>query len=342
MTPKRPSVLLILLALTTIGGGVLAWHQHRELTALRGNSGDRTNDDKAALKKRLADAEHRAHDLQNELDALKGNPTGETSAGDEPSTVSTESRPGRSRGPEGGRETFRAMLDDPKIVQLMSNQNKQALDSRYAALFKNLVQGANLSPMQLDTLKNLLVEKQSTMRDVMLSARNQGVTDRGEINQLIKTTQAEIDAQIQNTLGPAGYQQYQQYEKTLPQRALVNQLAQSLSYTSAPLNDSQTQQLIQALADNATSSPDKLSLRKIVTGSSSPGATSRLGGGTTITDAALAQAQNILTPPQMQALAALKQAQQDQQELIKAMNISRPAHNTKPPSVAPAPPAAKP
>jgi hypothetical protein len=217
-----------------------------------------------------------------------------------------------------------AMMNDPKVVQLMNSREKLMLDSRYASLFKSLMQGSNLTPQQIDAFKDLLVEKQNTTRDVMMSARTEGITDRSEVNKLVKSAQAELDAQIQSTLGADGFSQYQQYEKTAPQRNLVNQLSQSLSYTSAPLTDTQNQQLVQILADNSASSGGNNQRRTNGGfGGEMGGPGGYGGGGVTISDAAVAQAQSVLGSTQLQALTNLQQQQKAQQELAQAMRAAR-------------------
>jgi hypothetical protein len=149
-----------------------------------------------------------------------------------------------------------------------------------------------------------------------MSARAEGVTDRSEINKLVKSAQAELDAQIQNTLGASGFAEYQQYEKTAPQRNLVNQLSQSLSYTSAPLSDTQSQQLVQILADTTSSKSNER--RNLVGFGGGPG-----GGSVTITDAAISQAQTVLTAPQLQALTTIQQQQKAQEDMRDAMRAVR-------------------
>lgn len=348
MNSKLKTTLLVLFALTAAATGILAWQQNRALQTLRDTQNATADKDRTALEKRLADAERRAHDLQNELAALKSQGEGIAEASAEETPVAANNGDGRDRrnrfrGPGGGPEAFTVMMNDPKVVQLMNSGEKLMLDSRYAALFKSLTQGgvANLTPEQLDTFKNLLVEKQNTMRDVMMTARSQGVTDRAEISQLTKNAQAELDTQIQSTLGATGYEQYQQYEKTLPQRTLVNQLSQSLSYTSAPLSDTQTQQLVQILADSSTSG--NTGQRRNTGGVAGPmgggfggGRAGGLVGGAPITDAAVTQAQSVLTPAQLTALTALQQQQKAQQEMFQAMRVARDSANAAPQTSAPA------
>jgi hypothetical protein len=328
MTSQVKTTLIVVLALTTIAGGVLAWQQNRALAALRANQARATSDDRTALGKRLADAEHRAHDLENQLAALKAHPIVPEDAPPEGPQAASDDRRGRFRGP-GGREAFLAMMNDPKAVQLMNSREKLMLDSRYAALFKSLTQGANganMTPEQLDAFKNLLVEKENTLRDVMMTARSQGVTDRSEINQLVKNAQAELDAQLEGTLGDAAYQQYQQYEQSLPERALVNQLSQGLSYTSTPLSDTQYNQLINLLAENAKS-PSNKQIQNALGFGGGPGGY----GGPTITDDAVAKAAVFLTPEQLLALANLQKLQKDQKALQKAAS-SQPAPTAPPPA----------
>ena len=321
MNSRLKTSLLIIFALTTVATGILAWQQNR---ALHNSQLALADTDRATLQKRLTEAEHRAHDLQNELDALKArNGTADTPADEPPTTANNDDRRGRFRGPGGGPEAYMALMNDPKVVQLMNSREKLMLDSRYSSLFKSLMQGSNLNPQQIEAFKDLLVEKQNTTRDVMMTSRAQGITDRGEINQLVKTAQAELDTQIQSTLGTDGFQQYQQYEKTLPQRNIVNQLSQSLSYTNAPLSDAQSQQLVQILSDNSAGTGTNQPRNFGGFGGGPGGMGGLFGGSTTISDAALAQAQTVLAPTQLQALTALQQQQKAQQEIMETMGAAR-------------------
>lgn len=328
MNSRLKSALVVLLALTTVATGILAWQQHRALHTPRGES---SPDDTAALRQKLADAERRAHALQNELDALKARTASEEAPPpDEPSpTTNNNVRRGR-RGPGGGPEAFMALMNDPKVVQLMNSREKLMLDSRYAALFKSLLQGSNLNLQQIDAFKDLLVEKQNTTRDIMMTSRAEGVTDRSEVNKLIKAAQAELDTQIQSTLGATGFAEYQQYEKTAPQRSLVSQLSQSLSYTDAPLSDAQSQQLIKILSENSANTGSNQARNFGGFGGGPGGMGGPFSGSTPISDAAIAQAQTVLVPTQLQALTALQQQQKAQQEMME--NIHAAQQNTASPT----------
>lgn len=215
---------------------------------------------------------------------------------------------------------FMAMMDKPEVQRLVALEQKAQLDSRYAALFKNL----NLSPEQLDKFKNFLVEKQTSMMDVLAAARAQGInprTDPQGFKQMVTDAQGEINNSIKAALGDVAYAQYQTYEQTGPQRNTVSQLEQRLSYTSTPLSSTQAEQLVSILA-TTTPAP-----KNSDAGNSRPGmmfapggGAGFLGGGTSkITDASITQAQGVLAGPQLTALQQLQQEQAAQAQLAKAL-----------------------
>lgn len=313
---KSPKNLVILfLALTTLGGGALAWRQYQELIQLRAAS--LTTDERADWQKRLWASEKRRHELEASLAARSSAPEGEPA--DNAGGPDGPQRGGRRGGDRGNiGANFVAMMDKPEIQKLMAIQQRVALDTRYATLFKNL----NLSPAQLEQFKNLLVEKQTAITDALAAARAQGINPRNDpedFQKLVADAQADADNNIKATLGDAGYAQYQQYQQTLPQRNVVNQLTQSLSYTSTPLTSAQSEQLVQILAANTPASTNSASnnIRATVTSAFGVG----FGGGlnSPITSDAIAQSQTVLSPPQVQALQQLQAAQQAQAELTQAM-----------------------
>ena len=238
MTSPR-NYLLILLALTTLGGAALAWNQHLEIIKLN-----------AALQEKDLDAQLHQHEFETKLAALQASASKKAAKrSDEASQNSPDDQ--RQRGPFGN---MRAMMNDPQFVKLLALQQKAALNGSYAPLFKNLAQKLALSPAQIDAFQNLLVQKQNAARDTMIAARDQGLnprTDGAEIKQLVEQSNAEIDNQIQSTIGPDGFTQYQNYEHTLPERNTVTLLQQMMSYTNTPIPDQEVQPLIDLLASYA-------------------------------------------------------------------------------------------
>jgi hypothetical protein len=331
--------LILLLVLATAGGAALAWRQYQELVQLRAAA--LNNNERADWQKRLWESEKRRHDLEAALAALREK--GSAASGGVMDALGGTDDPasGRPRGPDRGNlaSNFIAMMGRPDLQKLMATQQRAALDSRYATLFRNL----NLNPEQLEQFKNLLVEKQTALTDALAAARAQGIDPRSDpqgLRTLVADAQAEVDASIKSALGDAAYAQYQQYQQTLPQRTAVNQLQQSLSYTSTPLTSAQTEQMVQILAANTPPSTNSAAANGRAAVASAFGV--GLGGqlGSPITNDAITQSQTVLAPAQVQALQQLQAAQQAQAQLAQAMrdqfrNTGNPA--PPPPTTPPAP-----
>jgi len=314
---KLTNFMVVLLAITTIAAGVIAWNAYHELAKLHAEGLDESA--KSDLQKRIWALEKRNRELETELAGLRGR-TGARAASAEQNAQSEENGP---RGPGmrfGGRGGFdlATLLQNPEFNKLWTSQQKAGLDARYGALFKSL----NLSPADLDKLKNLLLEKQNSIIDVMAAAREGGLdprdqASRQEISDLLKNAEAQADATLKQLLGDAGFTQYQNYEQTLSQRSLVNQLVQTLSYSDSPLQSSQIEQLVSILAANSSSGTQ--------TGNERGGLFAMMGGNanqgrsTIITDAAIAQAQSVLTTTQLQALQQMQAQQQAQQQINQMM-----------------------
>lgn len=311
-SPKN--LLIVFLALTTIGGAALAWRQYQELTQLRASA--LSSNERADLQKRLWAAEKRKRELESALASRAGGPGG--SASETPGENEPNAGPGR-RGDRGNMAAnFMAMMDKPEIQKLMAVTQRAALDSRYATLFKNL----NLTPAQLEQFKNLLVEKQTAVTDALAAARAQGINPRSDpedFQKLVADAQAESDASIKATLGDAAYAQYQQYQQTLPQRNVVNQLSQSLSYTSTPLTADQTEQMVQILAANTPSTTTNNGNNPRATVAAAFGVGFGGAFNSPISNSAIAQSATVLAPPQVQALQQLQATQQAQAQLTQAM-----------------------
>lgn len=300
--PRVPFSLAVLLGIVTGGSLLYAWHLQTELAAAAAARA-RAESDRAALSREIADLR------RTQAEALPQGPN-------EASTpVATNSADAASAGSSGvspgsapirtGSPRERVPGGTPELRSLNAFERRVSLDSRFAGLFAKL----NLSPADLEKFKDLLAQRQSTGMDVMNTAREQGLNSResrAELRQLVSTLEAEADAAIQGLLGENGYQQYQEYERTLPQRNLANQLQQRLNYSSSPLTPAQTDQLVAALA--ASAAPSSTSGRGF------------RGPQVIVTDEVINQSQSFLYGSQLQALRDLQREQQTRARLIQQIN----------------------
>jgi hypothetical protein len=309
MIPAR-QLLVAALAATTVGLGALAYSEHSARVAAE--ELNQSLQDKMA---RLAKAKAAPVQLAPALPQATF-PAGVTAPADEPAegAVAIAARAaGSMPNMRAAAAEFIGMMDTPEMQQLMNLRSRGALDGRYAALFKQL----GLPPDQLQKFQQLLLDKQSTMRDVITAMRSQGLTPgpdtRDQMRTLVQNANAEIDTQIEATLGPAGYAQYQTYEQTQPQRTTVERVQQRLSYSSQPLTDQQAASLVSIMAQEAQA-------RANANGNGGNGGGPRRGfagggNGAAITDQVIQQASAVLSPAQLTTLQEVQQEQQAQAAL---------------------------
>jgi hypothetical protein len=376
--------VILLLALTTLGGAALAWRQYGELVELRAAAMNRS--ERSDLQRRLWDLEKANRDLQAQLaarrdmgdsdEALAGNPDDAASARDRGGRGGERGPDSRGRGPTSGIQqanAIRELMNKPEVQAMINLQQKAAIEARYATLFKNL----NLTPDQAERMKTLLSERATTMQDVMMAAREQGISPRDNpesFRKLVADAQNDINSGIKSVIGEQGFDQLTTYEQTLPQRNLVNELQQRLSYTSTPLTATQAEQMVQILAANSAQRspassntgpntdsgrgqpgggrggpPVDFGLRGgdlggiiagVIGGGPNPGGGMDMGrgGGTVpVTSGAITQAQSVLAPPQVAALQQIQQQQQTQQQLRQLVNETLSANQPTSTKGAPAP-----
>ncbi len=315
---RLPLIILAILVVGSAGFGLSQLEKVRKLTV----DASAWDGEKGALQKKIWELQRRIGELERSHTAGAGGTAaaeGE-SRGRNPQQIGEVDRPGqRGRRADGAR--FEAVMANPDFQKLMAVQQKGALDGRYSGLFKQL----QLSPADLEKFKNLLVEKQSAVMDVMAAVRTEGLSgrdNRDQIKQLVQDAQNEVDGTIKSTLGDAAYAQYQNYEATQPQRAVVSQLEQRLSYSPEPLTDAQSQQLVQILAETTPTKENSVrngGIGGFAMMAGGMGGPNPMFGGSSITSEAVTKAQDILSTQQMAALQGLQQEQQTSAQLRQQM-----------------------
>lgn len=356
--PRSSHLLVALLSLTTLATGVLAWRQMAELDELRGRSLDKA--ERAQLQKRVWELEKTNRELQARASRAPASPPD----GRENSGLPAGRTPEETNRASVQQQlaVARDLFARPEVQAYINGQQKLRLESSYAALFR----GLGLNAEQSDRLTNLLLERQNLRGEVAEAARAQGLDPRENpeaMRKLMTTARDDIEAAIKSTLGPAGFAALQNYDATLTQRGVVNELQQRLGTTGNPLSQTQADQLVQILANNpapkpvapttvaaTNAAPTTPGLRGpdlgpilagLVGGGSGPAIASSIfapmpGGGTVISNAALVQSQTILAPPQLAALQQLQQQQQSQQQVQQIVRESL-ANAARPAATAPAP-----
>jgi hypothetical protein len=241
---KTPFVLLTaLLAGTVLFLGTLAWRQHSELIRLRAAALDHR--DRAALQKRIWDAEKRAQ--LSEARDLAAQPAATETTADptEPAAKASLKNlpPADKKGPTP--QEILAFLSNPEMQLKLATKFREQVDARYGTLFKNL----NLSGPQQAQLRELLIERQGAVIDVaaaMLAAG--GKLKEKDLQTLVAGAQDETDRKLQATFGPAVFTQFQTYENAQLFRGATSDLQKNLARSNVPLNASQAEQFTMSVS----------------------------------------------------------------------------------------------
>jgi hypothetical protein len=134
--------------------------------------------------------------------------------------------------------------------------------------------------------------------------------DRAALQQVAEaTSQLDSDewlAEMRSTFGDATVQAFQHYRDTGAGRAVTTELENALFYTDTPLTVQQSDQLVEIIAANSRNAQGKVDLLAMNT------------------DAILAQAQAVLSAPQ---LAALRRAEMQVQQKYAPSAATTPSGN---------------
>jgi len=147
-----------------------------------------------------------------------------------------------------GRDGFLAkMFKDPEMRKMLAAQQAAALRGFYS----DFVKQAHMTPDEADKFFQLLQERQMALMD---SSANMLAGSPIDVKSATAATNTADDA-LKDLLGPDRFTQYQAFEKTLGDRIQVQQFSQQLGAVGSPLQDYQSQALIQIMSQERTNLP---------------------------------------------------------------------------------------
>lgn len=197
---------------------------------------------------------------------------------------------------DGGVLTFRASPapNDPAEARRITRQmNLEGLDATHRVFYRR----AGFTPGQIDQFKTLMTDyhdrREARSRAEMSAALAQNPRpDRAAMQATFEAANRQAHdewlATIRSHFGAGTLQVFQHHTDILPAGEVTKALSTALFYTDTPLTVVQAEQLQEIVAANSRNAAGKVELAAMNT------------------DAILAQAQPLLSPPQ---LAALKSAQ---------------------------------
>jgi hypothetical protein len=161
------------------------------------------------------------------------------------------------------------MLKDPQMKEMIRTQQKAVigpmLEKQYAALFRQL----KLTPDQTAQFKELIEQKMLAAADMGTSmiGSNLDAQGRADLVKQMKEQNDQYDQQIKQMLGDENYTAYKDYEKTVGDRYQLSQFRDQVAGTSAELNPSQEQQLLQTMQEERSNFKWSVDFNKARSGS---------------------------------------------------------------------------
>ena len=132
-------------------------------------------------------------------------------------------------------------MDDPEWQKVRQAQQKFFFRRMYGDLIREL----GLTQEEADAFVEALTEQQ--MSNLVIARQSGG--DAVAMSSSMREARAEMNARLLELLGPAGLQQYEDYQRTLGERMRVNAIADQLEALDVPLRDDQRKQLVTAMVE---------------------------------------------------------------------------------------------
>jgi hypothetical protein len=128
------------------------------------------------------------------------------------------------------------------MVAGLNAEIRERTRALYGVAFQQLGLPANLQEKVMD----ILTQQQQQLEQQAFEAAQSGRFLTSLSPEEMRTQQAQQDDQLRSLLGDAGFAQFNQYETTIPDRILIDQMNQQ----GANLSDSQSAKLLQVLTES--------------------------------------------------------------------------------------------
>ena len=239
---SRNVLLVASVAIMAAGFGV-AWNHActvRETESALAALAQRRADTAANIRRlesRLATNEKDRADLRAALDEAK-------KAG--PVVVAPPPPTKVPAGAPGSFNPMEAIMKDPKLQNYFFASQRAELARSYGPFFRQL----GLTPTQVARFQDLMIKRAEQDMDLQAVAQSQGLSPGSPaLVTLRKQAEDELRSAQTALLGPTGYEQWQQYERTVGVRPVVQKFVGAAALEALPLTAQQAEQLTQILAE---------------------------------------------------------------------------------------------
>lgn len=309
MSSSLKNVSLALSVLALMAMGTLAWRQNRQIAELRSQlatTAQAAAQRAAEVERQLASAEKRRSVLEATQSEARNR------SGSERMRLNSTAI--------SARASAALPLENPTLQRVIATGMRSSLDQRYGTLFRQL----KLSLPELEKFKDLLTERQMSSLDAMTAGRTQGVSTT-EIPTLVEKVQSDVDQSIHQLLGNERFDRYESFNQHMTSYSTLDQIERRLSYTNAPLDNTQSEALLQVLIDTSPAvASEEVPLRAFIGATPSFNATAPVAtalGGTPLSNETITRAGTFLNPAQTAVLRQFQAEQQNQTVMMQSVRI---------------------
>jgi RNA polymerase sigma factor (sigma-70 family) len=292
---NKTIVALTTAALVGVGSAVYAINQNLRAEAALAALAQERDTARIQLRdtqKLITQAEQKSASLQRNLDSLLAAKTASSTSSRGSIATGGSATPSGSRigftSSDGVTQWSRPFVND---AQGRTALRAEAYDIAYAAFFRQL----GFTPEQREQFKALLndrMERGQRLIETMVAQGNN--PDKLAVQVIFDQTDSELQTELHAAFGDKVVDAYNYFEASRPVRFVADQLASALFYSDAPLTVTQADQLVEIMAGNARDARGKVAMAALNL------------------DAALAQAQGVLSAAQLEQFRRIATKAKDQ------------------------------
>jgi cell division protein FtsL len=240
------NLIIALLAIATLTFAGLYTHE-RNLARQAQNDVTTLNQNVVEMQTRLDEQEHQAGSLQKHLETTRATAIAKADEITQLQQVITN----QTTTPTNEGNVFGEMLKSPEMKKMIQTQQQNVLGPMIEKNYASFFSGLQLTPEQSTALKDLIVKRSLVDANMGVSLLGGGMDGdkRKELMDQAKSEKDGINDQIKQFLGGDNYTQFESYEKTIPDRMMLNSYKDVQGQGAGALTPDQEQQLLQAMGE---------------------------------------------------------------------------------------------
>lgn len=205
------------------------------------------NQNVVEMQSRLDEQEQQASSLQKHLETTRATAIAKADEITQLQQVITN----KTAASTNGGNLLGEMFKSPEMKKMVQSQQQTVLGPMIAKNYAPFFSSLQLTPEQSAALKDLIVKRSmvDATAGVSLLGGDMDADKRKELLDQAKADKDSINDQIKQYLGADNYTQFESYEKTIPDRMMLNSYKDVQGQGAGALTPDQEQQLLQAMTE---------------------------------------------------------------------------------------------